>query len=221
MNICKDAYDLDLKMGDYAITLDDANNEGIISEIFSNNDQTFITIIDENGKILHESIPSSNCTTKERLYEKEYSNTIIWINFHSNKGYIESRIPLNNNSNTDFTIPSSTVGISISFDKYEKLDDDTLDSYSEEIYFFGLTKKVKVTLDEDFNEQIITIKENDKKDWISKDAIVKLYNSNKEFKEELIKTIELLKKQKLDKCNKKIAFKENKDLQETIKKLRK
>lgn len=223
--ICKDVYGLELNIGDKVIPIvsEAISNKkmGIISDIKFDKKLSFLTLIDEMGNIIYKDILSSYYTTLERYNEKENENIILWINFHSDKGYVDSRIPLNSGTKSDFIIPADTVGISISYDRYEQDEAGCLGSFSNELYFFALKRKVSIYVDNDLDELIINTKSNGKKDWISKDAIVKLCSSFKQLREELSNTIEKLKNNDLDKCNRKIPYEDNKELQDTIKVLKK
>lgn len=223
--ICKDVYGLQLNIGDKVIPVvsEAISNKktGIISDIRFEKKLSYLTLIDEKGNVLHTDILSSYYTTLERFNEKENENIILWINFHSDKGYVDSKLPLNSGTKTDFIIPSDTIGISISYDRYEQDDTGELDSFSNELYFFALKGKVSIYIDNDLDELIINIKSNGKKDWISNDTTVKLCNSFKQLREEISKVIEKFKNNNLDKCNRKIPYKDNKELQDTIKVLKK
>lgn len=216
-NICKDIYGKELRIGDIVIPVVSKDllkeKEGIITEINVKDGLSYISLIDEKGETIREDILSSYYTTKDRYNKYENDDIILWINFHSKDGYIDSKIPLNSSTNTDFDIPKNTIGISISFDKYEQYDDESFDSSSEELYFFANKRNVDIELDEDFGVYIVSIKENGKKDWISSDADVKIFTNQKNLKKSLINTINFLKTKDLEKCNRKIPYEENKDLQ--------
>ncbi len=222
---CTDVYGLELNIGDKVIPIvSEAISDkktGIISDIKFDKKLSYITLIDEKGNMMYENMLSSYYTTEERYNERENENVILWINFHSDKGYSESKIPLNSGTKTDFIIPIDTVGISISYDKYELDEEGYLDSYSKELYFFALKRKVSVYLDKDLDEMIINIKANGKKDWINKDTTVKLCNSFKELRKKLSDTIEKFKSNDLDKCNQRIPYENNEELQNIEKKIKK
>lgn len=132
-NTCNDFYGEPLSIGDRILSVQPesklSNTIGIIKEIsyLDTTEQSFITIIDEQGNILLKNVNSTYYSTEERI--KKYRNDYIhYLCFMNKEGKVIYNKPLTNQMNLDFQIPENTLWIEYKINKLTNMG--TYERYS-------------------------------------------------------------------------------------------
>ena len=229
---CIDFYGERLNVGDHVIPiLDEAlfiGIGGVISKIEYNEkyNNHYITITDNDGKVLLDGVDARCYTTQARYDEREKQKYVYRLVFFDNKLFPRTTLPLTNKTDVDYEMPEDTRLVVLWASHLVKKDNisSTLSSsaYSiETIYNYFFEEDIKLYCDGkneiyDYDFYYVI---NNSGGWYPIYGGFKIVENKESLKQYVKAIIEYFKTLDLSQINNDVLYQENKELQEFEKKL--